>query len=122
MDDTFCIYVYRYQHDSQYFPVTNSDRQISFVVNDGAFNSTTVTACVQLLNINDAPSLTLGPNGTVDVVVMYTEGQTDPLFLVPQLEIEGKINTLCAKCWYLWMNYGHVCIDITSFVSLSCRY
>ena len=81
--------MHRYQHDGQYFPVTNSDRQVSFIVNDGAFNSTPVTACVQLLNINDAPSLTLGPNGTVDVVVMYTEGQTDPLFLAPELEIEG---------------------------------
>ena len=63
---------------------------MSFVVNDGAFNSTSVTACVTLLNINDAPSLTLGSSGAVDVVVMYTEGQTDPLFLAPELEIEGK--------------------------------
>ena len=86
------MFVHRYEHDRQYFPVTNSDRQVSFVVNDGAFNSTPATACVQLFNINDAPRLTLGPNGTVDVVVMYTEGQADPLFLAPELAIEGEIS------------------------------
>ena len=79
----------RYQHDSQYFPAINSDRIVSFIVNDGAFNSTPVSACVRLTNVNDVPALTLGSNGTVDVVVMYTEGQTEPLFLAPDLEIEG---------------------------------
>ena len=62
---------------------------MTFTVNDGAFNSTSVFACVQLANVNDAPTLTLGPNGTVDVLVMFTEGQTEPLFLAPDLEIEG---------------------------------
>lgn len=88
----FCNYIHlhRYQHDNQYFSATNSDRQVTFIVNDGAFNSTSATSCVQLSNVNDAPVLTLGPNGTVDVQVMFTEGQTEPLFLVPDLEIEGK--------------------------------
>ena len=87
---------YRYQHDNQNFPVTNSDRQVSFIVNNGAFNSTPATACVQLTNVNDRPTLTLGPNGTVDVVVMYTEGQSEPLFLAPDLEIQGiRISSVC---------------------------
>ena len=82
-------HVCRYEHDNQNFPVANSDRQVSFIVNDGVFNSSQATTCVQLTNVNDSPTLTLGPNGTVDVMLMYTEGRTEPLFLAPDLEIEG---------------------------------
>ena len=63
---------------------------MSFVINDGAFNSTPVFACVELFDVNDAPILTLGPNSTFDVMVMYTERQAEPLFLAPDLGIEGK--------------------------------
>lgn len=71
---------------------------MTFIINDGAFNSTPATACVQLSNVNDAPILTLGPNSTVDVQVMFTEGQTEPLFLVPDLEIEGRIGITIIHC------------------------
>ena len=125
-------YLYRYQHDNQFFPVTNSDRRVSFVINDGAFNSTPVSACIRLTNINDVPILTLGPNSTVDVVVMYTEGQAEPLFLAPDLEIEG-INTLrvlfictrlCLEFYYTQTalynirHYNYGCISIADADSL----
>lgn len=69
---------------------TGSSRRVSFTVNDGLFNSTPAYACVQLIEQNDQPVLTLGPNGTVDVMLTYTEGQSEPLYLARDLNIEGE--------------------------------
>ena len=70
---------------------TGDARVVKFVVNDGIFNSTPATACIQLEDVNDAPLLTLGANSSVDTMLMYTEGQPDPLILAPLLEISGKL-------------------------------
>lgn len=81
----------RYSHDGQSFPSTNDERTISFVVNDGIFNSSVVPACIQLVDSNDIPQLFTGANDTVDTMVMYREGQQEPLYLAPELEIRGNI-------------------------------
>ena len=60
-----------------------------FLVNDGAFNSTPVPACIQLVDSNDQPVLTLGRNGSVDTMVMYMEGQSEVVLLAPELQITG---------------------------------
>lgn len=65
-------------------------RQIVFSINDGMFTSEPALACVQLSPVNDPPVVTLGPDGSVDTTVMYTEGQTDTLEIAPQLSITGK--------------------------------
>ena len=62
-------------------------RQISFTLNDGAFNSTPVFACLRLDNVNDPPTLSLGANDSIDVMLMYLEGQSEPLFLATELLI-----------------------------------
>lgn len=80
----------RYSNDEQSFPNTNDERSVSFVVNDGAFNSTPAMTCIRLVDSNDLPELFTGPNGTVDTMVMYREGQTEPLLVASQLEIRGK--------------------------------
>lgn len=84
------LFISRYQHDAQSFPIDNDERQISFIVNDGVFNSTSAIACVRLVDSNDPPFLTLGTNGTVDVMLMYLEGQVELLYLAPALEITGE--------------------------------
>ena len=66
------------------------DRQVQFTVNDGSFTSEPVLACVQLFQVNDAPVLTLGSGGSVDNIVMYSEGQSKGVVLAPQLNITGK--------------------------------
>ena len=76
---------------------TGSSRQAAFVVSDGQFNSTPALACVQLIGVNDRPQLTLGTNGSVDVMLMYTEGQADPLPLAPLLEITGQPRTVTVE-------------------------
>lgn len=63
---------------------------MSFIVNDGKFNSTPVFACIELQGVPDAPTLTLAIDGAVDVTVNYTEGQVEPLPLVQDLQISGK--------------------------------
>ena len=65
-------------------------RQIEFTVNDGVFTSEPVLACVELFGVNDAPMVTLGADGSVDTIVMYSEGQTEGLLLASQLTITGK--------------------------------
>ena len=67
----------------------DTTRLVSFNINDGAFNSSART-CIQLVDVNDPPQVTLGPNGTVDTMVMYTEGQLQPLRLAPDLSITGR--------------------------------
>ena len=79
----------RYSHDGQLFSITNDERTISFLVNDGMFNSSRAMTCVRLVNENDRPELFTGANDTVDTMVMYEEGQQEPLLLAPQLEIRG---------------------------------
>ena len=88
----FRLLYYRYEHDAQSFPIDNDERQVSFILNDGAFNSTPAIACIRLVDSNDPPFLTLGSNGTVDVMVMYSEGQDEVLYLAPELEITGTVN------------------------------
>ena len=65
-------------------------KQIQFTVNDGVFVSEPALACVELVQVNDAPVVTLGANGSVDTEVMYREGQTDGLMVAPQLTIRGR--------------------------------
>jgi Notch-like protein len=62
--------------------------QATFTVNDGKFTSSPVLTCVQLFEVNDPPVLTLGAaEGSVDVMLMYNEGQTDGLLLAEHLQI-----------------------------------
>ncbi len=84
------LFLFRYSHDGQSFPSTNDDRTITFIVNDGMFNSTPAITCVRLVDSNDLPMVYTGDNSTVDTMVMYTEGQEDPLYIAPQLEIRGR--------------------------------
>lgn len=70
--------------------MTGSSRLVSFTVNDGRFNSTPVFACIELEGVPDAPILTLDRDGAMDATVNYTEGQEEPLLLVPDLQISGK--------------------------------
>ena len=69
---------------------TGSQRQVAFIVNDGYFNSTPATAHISIIAVNDPPSMTLGQNGSIDTVVVYNEGQLEPLLLAPLLVIYGK--------------------------------
>jgi len=78
----------RYSHDGEAFPVANDDRTVRFIVNEGAFNSTPVYTCLRLNETNDPPIIFTGPNRT-DTMVMYREGQLDPLPLAPELQIRG---------------------------------
>ena len=66
-------------------------RQVEFVVSDGELTSSQALACVELVEINDPPELRLGLDGSVDVMLMYTEGQTQLLLLAPDLEITGGL-------------------------------
>ena len=86
----------------------DNTRQVSFLISDGAFNSSTL-ACIQLVGVNDPPQLTLGPNGTVDTMVMYTEGQTQLLTLAPII-----FHTLTGSCRFCFI-YHMMFID-----KLSC--
>ena len=65
-------------------------KQVEFTVNDGVFTSEPAVACVQLLQVNDAPVITLGADGSVDSVVMYREGQPEGLAVSPHLTITGR--------------------------------
>ncbi len=84
------VVVYRYEHGAQTFPIDNDERTVAFIVNDGTFNSSAAIACIRLVDANDSPALFLGGEGVVDVMVMYSEGQSDPLPLAPQLTITGE--------------------------------
>lgn len=64
-------------------------RRISFIINDGLFNSTSVAAYVGIRQVNDPPVVSLDSNGTLDVMVVFSEGQEGPLTLAPQLIIRG---------------------------------
>lgn len=79
---------------------------MSFTVNDGLFDSDPALACVALEEVNDAPVLTLGPDGMFDVMANYTEGQPEPLILAPDLEITGQplVNHWGAQ-WYIHIVY-----------------
>lgn len=81
----------RYSHDAEAFPSNNDERVVSFIVNDGTFNSTRTLTCIRLVDSNDPPQLFSGANGTVDTMVMYREAQQAPLNLAPQLEITGNV-------------------------------
>ena len=85
----------RYSYENRAQNITGSSRLVSFIVNDGRFNSTPVFACVELVGVPDAPTLSLARDGAMDVTVNYTEGQTEPLLLVQDLQISGK--TTCVQ-------------------------
>ena len=89
------LYSCRYEHDAQSFPVSNDERQVSFIVNDGFHNSTAAIACIRLVDANDSPALTLGEEGAVDVMILYSEGQVEPLLLTPDLAITGGLLLHC---------------------------
>lgn len=48
-------------------------------------------AYVGIRQENDPPVVSLDSNGTLDVMVVFSEGQEDPLPLAPQLMIQGSI-------------------------------
>jgi len=69
---------------------TGDFRTISFYVNDGLFSSNVPSSYITIERINDPPTVTLGPNGTVDVMLVYTEGQMAPLLLAENVQITGR--------------------------------
>ena len=83
-----CSLFLRYSSTAQE-PI-GSQRQVTFVVNDGHFNSTPATAHINIVAVNDPPLMTLGQNGSIDTTVVYNEGQTEPLLLAPLLVIHGE--------------------------------
>ena len=68
---------------------TTHPRRIAFTINDGVFNSTPAVAYVGIRQVNDPPRVTLDANGTLDKMVVFSEGQTEPLILAPELAIQG---------------------------------
>ena len=66
-------------------------RHVEFTVNDGQNTSPPALACIQLVEVNDPPVLTLGANASVDAVLMYTEGQTEGLLLAEDLQLTGRL-------------------------------
>ena len=88
--------------------------QATFTVNDGKFTSSPVLACVQLFEVNDPPVLTLGAaEGSVDIMLMYNEGQTDELLLAEHLQIFGKllVSSVCDKCNIFLCKVGTVSLS-----------
>lgn len=73
---------------------TGELREIVFYVNDGLFDSNMPSAYVAINRINDAPIITLGPNATVDVTLMYLENQTVPLLPAQYIQISGMYVSL----------------------------
>ena len=53
--------------------------------------------CIRLVDSNDLPQLFSGANSTVDTIVVYQEGQPEPLILAPELEIRGEPTKPCSK-------------------------
>ena len=77
---------YRYVNTAE--EPTVMTRVITFIVNDGLFNSTEASAFVTIITVNDPPIVTLD-SSSLNIVVTYLEGQMSPLVLAPQLEIQG---------------------------------
>ena len=65
-------------------------QRIDFVVNDGTFNSSIVSAHIYISPVNDLPQVYLA-HSSVDVYLMYTEGQSGPLSLAPNATITGEM-------------------------------
>lgn len=76
-------------------------REIVFYVNDGLFNSNMPSAYVTISRRNDAPIITLGPNATVDTILMYLEKQSVPLLLAQNVQISGKFNHVCTYVYII---------------------
>lgn len=93
---------------------TGSQRQVTFIVNDGYFNSTPATAHISIIAVNDPPLMTLGQNGSIDTVVVYNEGQLEPLMLAPLLVIYGKqeliIDIILIHIYIYILMYTHSCV------------
>ena len=83
----FICFSYRYENTAK--EPTTTTRQVTFIVNDGLFNSTPAVSFIDIESVNDAPVITLGQDSTVDVIVIYDEGQDESLVLAPLLEIQG---------------------------------
>ncbi len=101
----------RYSHDGEEFTTAYDDRVIAFTVNDGLLNSSMVYACVRLIDVNDPPTVFTGANGTVDTMVMYMEGQVDPLPLAPQIQVNGKTQNnhrMMNSCQNFFIFYFHL--------------
>ena len=60
-----------------------------FYVNDGKFDSNFASAYVTISTRNDAPVITLGQDGTVDISLMYLEDQSEPLLPAQYIRING---------------------------------
>lgn len=73
-------------------------REIVFYVNDGLFNSNMPSAYITINRTNDAPVITLGPNGTVDITLMYLENQSVPLLLAQNVQISGMYIYIAMYC------------------------
>ena len=85
----YCGFSNRYYSTSQKpNPVT---RQVNFLVNDGLFNSSHVSAYITIVSVNDPPVLMLAGGGGIDNAVFYVEGQREAVLLAPSLSIQGII-------------------------------
>ena len=84
----YCLFI-RYQNIAQN-PSVSDSRYINFIVNDGMFNSSSVAAVVGVVPVNDLPIVSLGVNDSIDNIVEYIEGQSQPLLLAPSLNIQGN--------------------------------
>ena len=80
-------FVCRYENTAEEPAAVN--RTITFIVNDGLFNSTPVFAYVITLPVNDAPLVMLGEEGAVDVMITFMEDQSF-LLVAPALRIQGQ--------------------------------
>lgn len=90
-------------------------RSIAFIVNDGLFNSTPAIAYVTILPVNDAPLVTLGEEGAVDVMIVFVEDQQTPLVLAPQLKIQGEPKLkICINC------LNHINYFVPYSVAITC--
>ena len=84
---------------------TGDFRTISFYVNDGLFNSNMPSSYITIERVNDPPTVTLGLNGTVDVMLEYREGQMMPLLLAENVQILGRFVSYTCR---------HVCICVNA--------
>ena len=64
-------------------------KEVLFYVNDGKFDSNFASAYVTISTRNDAPVITLGQDGTVDISLMYLEDQSEPLLPAQYIRING---------------------------------
>ena len=74
---------------------TGELREILFYVNDGLFDSNMALAYITINTSNDAPIVTLGVDGTVDIMLVYMENQSEPLLPAQYIQINGMYVCRC---------------------------